>query len=146
MGRIKSIQYFNHTNNKIYPRDKILKRILNEKGYCRVDLSKSGKIKRHRVHRLVAETFIPNPYNLLEVNHIDGNKQNNNVNNLEWCSHSYNMKEACKLVGMSYKTLYGWVSNNEISYTKIGNRYYLTSEQLNSLVFVYSKDLTQATK
>ena len=97
LGRIKSIQYFNHTNNKIYPRDKILKPILNEKGYCRVDLSKSRKIKRHRVHRLVAETFIPNPYNLLEVNHIDGNKQNNKVNNLEWCSHSYNMKEACKL-------------------------------------------------
>lgn len=96
-GRIKSIQYFNHTNNKIYPRDKILKPILNEKGYCRVDLSKSGKSKRHRVHRLVAKTFLPNPYNLLEVNHIDGNKQNNNVNNLEWCSRSYNMKEAYKL-------------------------------------------------
>ena len=96
-GRIKSIQYFNHANNKIYPREKILKPILNEKGYCRVDLSKSGESKRHRVHRLVAKTFLPNPYNLLEVNHIDGNKQNNNVNNLEWCSRSYNMKEACKL-------------------------------------------------
>ena len=45
----------------------------------------------------MAKTFLPNPYNLLEVNHIDGNKQNNNVNNLEWCSHSYNMKEAYKL-------------------------------------------------
>lgn len=96
-GRIKSIQYFNHANNKIYPREKILKPILNEKGYCRVDLSKSGESKRHRVHRLVAKTFLPNPYNLLEVNHIDGNKQNNNVNNLEWCSRSHNMKEACKL-------------------------------------------------
>ena len=39
-GRIKSIQYFNHVNNKIYPREKILKPILNEKGYCRVDLIK----------------------------------------------------------------------------------------------------------
>lgn len=97
LGRIKSIRYFNHVNNQIYPREKILKPILNEKGYCRVDLSKSGESKRHRVHRLVAKTFLPNPYNLLEVNHIDGNKQNNNVNNLEWCSHSYNMKEACKL-------------------------------------------------
>ena len=34
------------------------------------------------------------------------------------------LKEACKLIGVSYKTLYGWVNNNEVSYTKIGNRYY----------------------
>ena len=56
------------------------------------------------------------------------------------------LKKACKLIGVSYKTLYSWVSNNEVSYTLIGNRYYLSSEQLNSLVFVYTKDYTQATK
>ena len=56
------------------------------------------------------------------------------------------LKEACKLIGVSYKTLYGWVNNNEVSYTKIGNRYYMTQEQLNALVFVFTKDYTEATK
>ena len=50
------------------------------------------------------------------------------------------LKEACKLVGVSYKTLYSWVSNNEVSYTKVGNRYYLSQEQLNALVFVFNKN------
>ena len=49
------------------------------------------------------------------------------------------LKEGCKLIGVSYKTLYGWVRNNEVSYTKIGNRYYMTQEQLDALVFVFSK-------
>ena len=56
------------------------------------------------------------------------------------------LKKACKEIGVSYKTLYSWAVNNTISYTKIGSRYYLSQEQLNALVFVYSKDLTQATK
>ena len=56
------------------------------------------------------------------------------------------LKEACKLIGVSYKTLYSWVSNNEISYTKIGTRYYLSQGQLKALVFVDSKDLTHATE
>ena len=56
------------------------------------------------------------------------------------------LKEACKLIGVSYKTLYGWVNNNEVSYTKIGKRYYMTQEQLNALVFVFTKDYTEAAK
>lgn len=49
------------------------------------------------------------------------------------------LKVASKELGISYKTLYSWVKNNEVSYTKVGNRYYMTSEQLNSLVFVFTK-------
>ena len=50
------------------------------------------------------------------------------------------LKDACKIIGVSYKTLYSWVSNNEVSYTKIGKRYYMTQEQLNALVFSYDKN------
>jgi|TARA_B100000902_G_scaffold292954_1_gene279442 hypothetical protein len=58
-------------------------------GYCYVQLS--GENSKHfRVHRLVAMTFIPNPNNYPCVNHIDGNKENNSVENLEWCSQLYN--------------------------------------------------------
>ena len=64
--------------------NQILKPHVTPKGYLKVGLSKDGKQKSYRVHRLVAQEFIPNPHNLLEVNHIDGNKQNNSVTNLEW--------------------------------------------------------------
>lgn len=49
------------------------------------------------------------------------------------------LKKACKEIGVSYKTLYSWVVNNTISYTKIGSRYYLSPEQLNALVGVLTK-------
>jgi hypothetical protein len=66
-------------------------------GYFRVSLSKSGVNKTHKVHRLVATAFIPNPDNLPCVNHIDGDKTNNKISNLEWCTHSENLKHACTM-------------------------------------------------
>lgn len=63
---------------------KLMKPRKNEKGYLRIGLTKNGKQKCMRVHRLVAQAFIPNPENKPEVNHIDFNKENNCVNNLEW--------------------------------------------------------------
>lgn len=59
-------------------------------GYVGVDLFKNGKYKHMLVHRLVAIAFIPNPKNLPCINHKDENKKNNNVENLEWCTYSYN--------------------------------------------------------
>lgn len=53
-------------------------------------MSKEGKTKSIRIHRLVAKAFIPNPDNLPEVNHKDENKLNNNASNLEWCDRQYN--------------------------------------------------------
>lgn len=61
-------------------------------GYVRVRLQKNGERHNYALHRLVAETFIPNPNQYPEVNHIDGNKLNNHVSNLEWCTRSQNMK------------------------------------------------------
>ena len=58
--------------------------------YLSVNLCKDKKHKKYKVHRLVAEAFIPNPNNLPIINHKDENKYNNNVENLEWCSVAYN--------------------------------------------------------
>lgn len=67
------------------------------KGYKAVGVSKNGKMHNLQLHRLIAKAFILNPNNYPCVNHIDGNKQNNNINNLEWCSYSHNTKEAIRL-------------------------------------------------
>lgn len=68
----------------------------NHQGYKRIVLVKNNVHKKYFMHRLVAETFIPNPFNKPEVNHIDGDKTNNNVNNLEWVSHKENVHHAIK--------------------------------------------------
>ena len=74
-------------------------RLLNpsiQQGYCHVGLTINGKIKRCRVHRLVATAFLENPYNKPYVNHIDGCRSNNNLNNLEWCTPAENTQHAVK--------------------------------------------------
>jgi hypothetical protein len=75
-------------------RTKLLKLNIDRKGYYFVNLSKNGKVKCCRVHQLVAKAFIPNPNNFIEINHVDGIKTNNNIDNLEWCDHQHNMKHA----------------------------------------------------
>lgn len=76
--------------------DQYVKTSVDSNGYLKVMLWKDGHSKTHRVHRLVAEQFIPNPNNLPVINHIDGNKQNPNVDNLEWCTYSENTLHAHK--------------------------------------------------
>lgn len=63
-------------------------------GYLRVQLYRDGKVKKVLVHRLVALAFIPNPKDKPHVNHLDGDKTNNRVINLEWCNRSENMRHA----------------------------------------------------
>lgn len=63
---------------------KLMKPSKNEKGYLHINLTKNGKRKAMRINRLVAQVFIPNPENKPQVNHIDFNRENNCVNNLEW--------------------------------------------------------------
>lgn len=77
---------------KTWKKPKIMKSRDNGHGYYMVNLSKEGVYKHHYIHRLVAEAFIPNWFNDQEVNHRDEDKSNNNVDNLEWCDHKYNMQ------------------------------------------------------
>lgn len=73
-----------------YKSKKFLKPIVDAWGYVRVNLSSGGKVKAHKIHRLVAQAYIPNPDNLSDINHLDEDKSNNSVDNLEWCSHKDN--------------------------------------------------------
>lgn len=72
----------------------ILKPYMNNKGYLKISLQQGRRAIKKRVHRLVAIAFIPNPENLPQVNHKDGNKTNNSFTNLEWISNSDNLKHA----------------------------------------------------
>lgn len=76
---------------------KILKPYISDRGYLRLMLSKNGIEKAHKIHKLVAIAFVDNPNGYKEVNHIDGNKLNNHVDNLEWCSRSQNIRHAISL-------------------------------------------------
>lgn len=69
---------------------KFMSPVSNGNGYLSVNLSKNGKLKHCYIHRLVASTFIPNPSNLPQINHISEIKTENFVSNLEWCTPKYN--------------------------------------------------------
>lgn len=85
LGNVRSLNF--HKEKKI----KLKTPTKNKFGYLRILLWKDGKPKLQSIHRLVAKAFIPNPDNLPQVNHKDENKQNNCVDNLEWCTASYNI-------------------------------------------------------
>lgn len=89
-------KYLINEHGKVYSLHKkdYLKLVVNNRGYVTATLWKDSKRKKHIVSRLVAEHFIPNVYNKEQVNHIDGNKLNNHVSNLEWVTGSENIEHA----------------------------------------------------
>ena len=105
-GRVKSIGY---------GKERILKLLRTPKGYLLVSLWKNGEMKNYRIHRLVAQTFIPNPDNLPMVNHKDENKTNNYVQNLEWCTNKYNSNYGTRNKRISEK-----LSKSVLQFTKDG--------------------------
>ena len=96
LGRVKSYKR---------GREHILKCIINKDGYYVVSLCQKGTVRQHLVHRLVANAFIPNPKNLSTVNHLDEQKLNNHVENLEWCSIRDNLAYGTRVQRMREKLI-----------------------------------------
>lgn len=116
LGRISSkdkIVLHNYGNTAV-KKGKILSQSITSKGYLNCGITHDGKTKTMRVHRLVAETFIPNTENKPQVNHIDGNKINNSVNNLEWNTSTENVRHAWRTGLQKEKT-------NELVKTIVGH-------------------------
>jgi hypothetical protein len=100
---------------------KRLKDRIQKNGYNRVCLSEKGIRKYLSVHRLVAINFIPNPKNKKCVNHIDGNKLNNNVDNLEWCTHKENERHSIEFLNKkpTYKKIFRINGNEKKLYNSL---------------------------
>ena len=98
-GKVRSVNYKNSGKTQE------LKPAADPKGYMKTMLKIKGKWKTVKVHRLVAEAFIPNPKGLPQVNHCDGNKENNRIDNLEWATNKDNAHHAIEhgLFTNSYK-------------------------------------------
>lgn len=111
LGNVRSVYVSTDKNNRYFKKNKtnIMYRQLRPRydkdGYIMVCLYKDKKYKNFRLHRLIAEMFIPNPNNYPEVNHEDGNKQNNCVDNLKWCTTSENQLHSCYVLKNNIKSV-----------------------------------------
>lgn len=114
MGRIKTTANHCAWNRQIIRKPKIRK-------YAEIPLKIHGKSKWFMVHRLVAQAFIPNPQNKPQINHKDGNKLNNNVDNLQWCTPSENQTH--KLYVLGYYNSNTFHKQYEKTSNKLKDRY-----------------------
>lgn len=119
LGRIKTVKCINHIwrkekeklisngnktrkieewvlDEEIKKVNKIRKPVKTKQGYMRIGIKLNNKARDYLVHRLVAQAFIPNPKNKRFINHKNGNKDDNRVDNLEWCTHKENMQHAVR--------------------------------------------------
>lgn len=105
MGNVRSLDRIvgSKANLKIFIKGKVLKPTHDGDGYPFVNLCKENKKKNMKNHRLLALYFMPNPNNLPCVDHIDGDKTNNNIKNLRWCTHLQNTWNKKGRKGRLYK-------------------------------------------
>lgn len=128
----------------------ILSSRINKGGYYYVNLCKNGKYKSKAIHKLVANAFIDNPLKLNVVNHIDGDKLNNNSSNLEFCTMSQNSKHAvefgliitkkgedcswAKLSESDVISIRERYSKSEISYSKLAKEYNVSKSTILQII------------
>lgn len=96
LGNVRSLDRVITRKNgkKLAIKGQLMKLHLDHRGYLRLNLRHLGKDKNSKIHRLVAQAFLPNPHNKPQVNHLNGDKLDNNVCNLEWCTQNENIEHA----------------------------------------------------
>lgn len=121
-GTIKSVdRWMNGPHGEMrLIKGKILKPIKDKNGYLVVTLSKDNKGKTYKVHRLVAQTFLPNPDNLPCINHIDEDKTNNRVENLEFCTYQYNNAYGTRIEKIKKKLRGRFLNRKDTSKSVVG--------------------------
>ncbi|UUV46572.1 HNH endonuclease [Bacillus phage vB_BanS-Thrax3] len=151
LGRIRSIdrEFINAVGRKRFYKGKIVKPFIDKDGYENIALSFKGVKKKYKVHRLVAIAFIPNFENKSEVNHKDGDKKNNRIDNLEWstglentnhaieCGLSKNKGEDSSLAKLTEKDvirLRETYANGNYSYKEIGEMFNISTMQAYRIV------------
>ena len=107
LGNVKSLERTIIRSDGVVQvrKERIMNKRISTDGYYIAKFNVNKKSKSIAIHRLVAQHFIPNPDNLPEVNHIDTNRKNNRVDNLEWCTHQENVAHSAQKG--HYKTRYG---------------------------------------
>ena len=146
LGRVKRLQYIT-THNRVW-KERILTNTLTKDGYLKVGMKVDNDQKDVRVHRLVTMTFVPNPNNLPEVNHKDGNKLNNHVDNLEWATSSQNQQHAVennlqpihvntykgKFTEEQRNAIINEYNNTDVSIRKLAEKYNVYHSTISSII------------
>ena len=150
IGIIKSINRIININNGFrIIQGKKLKTRNNSDGYVEVRLTKNGKTTTTFIHILIAKAFIPNPFNKPEVNHLNGIKSDNRIQNLEWCTRMENMQHASRMgllkrtykqvidncTGRTYISSYEAAKDLNLEYTTLKN--YLNGNRTNKTCLKY---------
>lgn len=130
------IEVSNFGNARSYLRNRehgsTIKASCDTAGYPTLRLSLGGVKKNYMVHRYVAQAFIPNPDNKREVNHIDGNKANNHVSNLEWVTHKENLQHAARTGLLENVIKAAWKKNKAIIAVSVKNGEAIEFKSLNA--------------
>ena len=140
-GEVRSLYHWNGHKYEKRKKPYILKQTNTTTGYKKVELAKDGKKKSLKVHRLVANAFIPNPMNKPYINHIDGNPINNCVENLEWCTQHENVVHAYetglkKISHITKEELQRYVENG-VTFHQIMKKEHISVKRLQNYYKIY---------